>query len=457
MKPTQAPNLFRAIFVFCLTALFSCVRDGDFTPPDSPCSQEIKANITISEVLTLYNGQTIHIQEDLILEGFVISSDQAGNFFSSLHFQDNPLNPTQGLEIELELRDSHLFYEVGKRIYIRLSGLYLGKSRGVYKLGGAFPAFGNLGVGRLPATLVEQHLLASCEPPAKVAPQPATIATLKDHQVNTLIQLDEVEVVSGELGQPFAVAGEDTERTLQDCDKKEVLLLNSGYSDFYSESVPEGKGSITAVLYMENNTPKLIIRDLSDLGLSGIRCAETGGDATTDKVFISELADPDNESGARFVELYNADDTAVNLRGWTLRRYTNGNSEISSVLDLSGFTIAGTSTLVIASDPAIFEAVYGFPPQIGAGANSPADSNGDDNLELVDGQGKVLDTFGVIGEDGSGTSHEFEDGRALRKPDISKANPVYDFSEWLITNDTGAAGTINQPQIAPGDFTPGIR
>ena len=69
----------------------------------------------------------------------------------------------------------------------------------------------------------------------------------------------------------------------------------------------------------------------------------------------------------------------------------------------------------------------------------------------------VIDSFGIIGEDGSGTNHEFEDGRALRKPGILQANATYDFDEWVIFNDTGAAGTTNQPQNAPADFTPGIR
>ena len=52
---------------------------------------------------------------------------------------------------------------------------------------------------------------------------------------------------------------------------------------------------------------------------------------------------------------------------------------------------------------------------------------------------------------------EFEDGRAVRKPEIVQANATYTFGEWTIFNDTGVAGTTNQPQNAPEDFTPGVR
>ncbi|MEM6892508.1 MAG: lamin tail domain-containing protein, partial [Bacteroidota bacterium] len=86
--------------------------------------------------------------------------------------------------------------------------------------------------------------------------------------------------------------------------------------------------------------------------------------------------------------------------------------------------------------------------------NSPADSNGDDNLELVDPFGKVIDVFGIIGEDGSGTNHEFEDGRALRKPEVVKGNSIYTFEEWMLYNDTGESGTTKEPKVAPQDFTP---
>ncbi len=77
-------------------------------------------------------------------------------------------------------------------------------------------------------------------------------------------------------------------------------------------------------------------------------------------------------------------------------------------------------------------------------------------MQLVDPFGTVIDSFGIVGEDGSGTNHEFEDGRAVRKPEIVIANSTYTFGEWTIFNDTGAEGTKNLPQNAPEDFTPGV-
>ena len=443
--------------ILVLVALMGCVKDQNFDAPKKSCEVDLEANTTYAEVKDLYVDGTVQIQDDLIIKGYVISSDKAGNFFSTLHFQDKPENPTEGFQLEIDVRDSHLFYPIGSTIYIKLKGLYLGKQKDVYKLGGVFTSFGNLSIGRLPANVVSQHLYVSCDESVSITPLAVRLDALEEHMVNTLVELRNVEIIEGELGLPYAEVREETERTLSDCDDNEIVLLNSGYSDFQSELLPEGNGSVVGVLIKDNSDYSLVIRDLNDIDFQEERCAEVIDEFTSNSVFISELADPDNNSGARFVELYNAGTEGLSLKGWTLNRYTNDNTEISSSLDLSDFEIGPESTLLISPNATEFEAVYGFAPDMVVGTNSPADSNGDDNLQLVDPFGTIIDTFGIIGEDGTGTNHEFEDGRALRKPGIIQANAQYDFEEWILYNDTGAAGTIDQPQNAPVDFTPGNR
>ncbi len=275
--------------------------------------------------------------------------------------------------------------------------------------------------------------------------------------VNTLVELNDVEIIEDELSLSFAEIKEETERTLIDCSDNEIVLLNSGYSDFQSVVLPEGNGSVVGVLIKDNDDFQIVIRDLDDINLQNERCADLIDEFTSNSIFISELADPTNNSGARFVELYNANPESFSLKGWTIIRYTNDNSDVSSTIDLSGYTIESESTLVISPNAAEFEMVYGFVPEVSVSTNSPADSNGDDNLQLVDPFGSVIDSFGIVGEDGSGTNHEFEDGRAVRKPEMVQANATYTFGEWTIFNDTGAEETTNQPQNAPEDFTPGVR
>ena len=460
MRKTETSSLpKRFVWAFmALSIVTACVKSRDFDPVSPSCASDIMANASYADIKKLYVDKTVQIQEDLTIEGYVTSSDEAGNFFSILHFQDDPERPTHGFAIEVDLRDSHLFYPVGSRIHIKLKGLYLGKSKEVFTLGGTFTSFGNVSVGRLPSTVVDSHVLVACEAPVDLVPVPISLSEdIPEHLVHSLVRLDSLEISASELDQAFAVPREETERTLTNCDDNALILLNSGFSDFQAETLPEGNGSISGVLLRERDSYRIAIRNLEDIRFTGERCAEKVDEFTSSKIFISELADPDNNSGARFVEFYNSASEPLDLKGWSLRRYTNANTEISSELDLSGHIIGAGKTLVVSPNASEFMAVYGFEPDIVTGKNSPADSNGDDNLELVDAFGTAIDMFGVIGSDGTGTAHEFEDGRAVRNPDVIEANAQFASKEWTIYNDSGDAGTIKLPQMAPQDFTPGVR
>ncbi len=426
---------------------FSCVKDKNFDAPESNCTEALTANATYSEIKNLYVDQTLQIQEDLIIEGYVVSSDEAGNFFSVLHIQDKKVNPIEGFQIEIDKRDSHLFYPLGSKIYIKLKGLYLGRSRGVFKLGATFTSFGNVSVGRLPASVVDQHIFVSCESGVSLQPAEISILDLREDLTNTLVQFNSLEIIDEELGETFALENEETERTLTDCNDNEILLLNSGFSDFQKEFLPEGNGTVTGVLLRENDNYFLAVRSLADIDFTQERCEDLVDEFTSTNIFISELADPENNPGARFVELFNSNSDVLSLKGWKLHRYTNNNTEISSTIDFSGYAITANGTLVISPNAEEFEKVYDFVPDLVVGTNSPADSNGDDNFELVDPFGTVIDVFGVIGEDGTGTNHEFENGRALRNLNILAGNSNYTSDEW----------TIDRPLEAPDDFTPGIR
>merc|ERR1711884_568863 len=44
-----------------------------------------------------------------------------------------------------------------------------------------------------------------------------------------------------------------------------------------------------------------------------------------------------------------------------------------------------------------------------------------------------LDIFGKIGEDGQGSNHNFQDGRAVRKPTSTTPKDEWDPNDWTIT------------------------
>jgi len=433
----------------------SCSTGVEYAMPEADCTGPELPKIDLADLRNMYSGEVSRIEEALQWEGYVISSDQGSNLFGELYLQDKPAEPEGGIVLYTDLLETHSLFPLGSKVGVNLKGLYLGKSGESYELGGAFPVFGSLSVGRLPASVVKKHVRVSCEDRVKPVPTEVTIESLSDQLLNSLVEVKGVEFSPEEVGMPFADIAQPTLRNLVDCMGNTLAVKNSGYSDFYAKPLPGGHGNATGILTKHRNRYELLLRFPEDVQFSDPGCEERFPKKSSDRILISEIADPDNLSEARFVEIFNASDTDFNLHGWELRRYTNANTEPGPAVSLDGIQIASRGTLVISAYPDIFEATYGFPPDLVVSRNGPADSNGDDSLELIDPFGTVVDAFGVPGTDGSGTAHEFEDGKALRIKGIVRSNPVFNAAEWMVFNDSGGSTTQKEPQIAPEDFTPG--
>jgi hypothetical protein len=149
----------------------------------------------------------------------------------------------------------------------------------------------------------------------------------------------------------------------------------------------------------------------------------------------------------RYVELYNNGSSDVDLStGWTIQRWTNGNAEPtgSSIIDLTG-TISAAGFYIICNDADKFSATYGLTCDQDIGTGGAADSNGDDNMAILY-LDDIVDMFGVAGEDGTGTGHEFEDGRAERVCGVG-ASSTWIESDWNVDNDSGGGdGNLYAPE-----------
>ena len=148
-------------------------------------------------------------------------------------------------------------------------------------------------------------------------------------------------------------------------------------------------------------------------------------------IIITEVADPSDDDGCRYIEIHNSGGSSVALTNYYLIRWTNGNANAtnSSAIDLSSYTLASGAFLIFAKSSSGFAEAFEVGSNttlVNQGNNGPADSNGDDNHAIVtEASGQTfaannsstweyVDIFGNPGTDGSGNWHEFEDGRAER-------------------------------------------
>ena len=440
--------------VFCIW-VWACSPPEPEPPGTEAACAGADSILGFEALRSRYRGELVQLREDRMLEGVVISSDREGNIFGRIYIQEGSEGDGLGIALRTDLLDGHTRFPPGSRIRVSLTGLYLGMSRDGMALGAMREVFGNRVLDRLPAMETLERIIPCDTGPAPLVPRTVALADLEADMIHTLVRIPEVEVQEAYRGQPFAAPETETLIPLSDCSGGTVTLENSGYSDFAGRPLPTGRGSATGILSGAEGAYRLILRSASDLDMQGPTCAEQYPPERSDRVLISEIADPDNEPGARFLELYNSGNTALDLKGWRLVRYTNDNESPGGTAALDGLRIPAGGTLVFSADPQVFESTYGMPPDATLRRNGPADSNGDDNILLINPFDEVSDAFGIPGEDGSGTYHEFEDGRALRRAEVETASPVFRPGEWIMTNDSGGEGSTQNPLTAPGGYSPG--
>jgi hypothetical protein len=244
--------------------LGGCIKENNFdAPPVITPSAGLTANMTLSEFNQFYidslgSGFGI-INRDIIIKGVVIANDESGNIYKSLYLEDN----SGGVNVALDQSTPPLYttYKLGQMVYIKCQGLYLGNYGGTMELG-----YNNAGViGRIPSTLIKNHLFLDSFPQNPPVPKLITIPTFTNPALCTLVKIDSVQFATTDVGLPFSLSTASTNRTLQDNYGNSVNLRTSNYASFAAQLVPSGVGSVVGILSNFSGTWQLYIRDTNDL------------------------------------------------------------------------------------------------------------------------------------------------------------------------------------------------
>jgi len=329
MKTNRIINIMSLLLV---GMLFSCVQDDDYNIPTLDIVEpNIEANTTISIVKNMYSGSFVDFTEasnggELIIEGYVTSNDEAGNFYKVLVIQDAAENPTAAIQLDVDVTSLYSKFKPGRKVYVKLNGLGMDNLNGVLHIGSVEGS----SVGRISATNYEDYIIRSSEV-ATIAPKVITPDDYSDNLINMLVQIDDMQLNLPEVGMPYANA-EDTftvNRLLKNCnDDSFTIIRNSGFASFKNEEFPTGAGSIVAVFSKYNSDYQLFIRDTPDVMFDGERCdpplLECSGTSGGSNVIFDE-----NFEGTSLATLYSEGWINVNVNNGTYKyslRTFNNNS-----------------------------------------------------------------------------------------------------------------------------------
>ena len=245
-------------FQLMLLIFLSCVPGDDYEVPQALEPQDIsmETNTSISALLgTLYQSpdevDVVTIEDELIMEAYVVSSDEAGNFYKELILQDAPENPTAGVAVQINLASYFETFDFGRRIYVKLKGVSIGELNGVAALG---IANGKL-IDPIPLSRIQEHLVRTADT-SKIVPLAIKSIDYSDRMENLYIELENMQFapfyVNGEKSFTFASENSDEfdgEREIVSCDGDfPTVLSTSTFASFKTLELPKGKGSLRGIL-----------------------------------------------------------------------------------------------------------------------------------------------------------------------------------------------------------------
>ncbi|WP_299367420.1 DUF5689 domain-containing protein [Winogradskyella sp.] len=239
---------------------------GDRCEP-SLLNPNIQPTLTFSNVVSRWEQEGGYVEFGLdeapaIIEGYVISSDESGNFFEELIIQnstdgndaqvtledgDMPPNPRLGFRVSLDRQDLYQTFPFGRKVYIRLNGLAVDVENGTFNIG--FPNVSE--IVQIPDGLVDEFIIPG-EVIEDISPRMISILGVTESDENTWLQFSDVQINRNLLGLTYSAEPADNFdglRTLESCleETASIELQTSTFADFKALPVPQNRGDIQGV------------------------------------------------------------------------------------------------------------------------------------------------------------------------------------------------------------------
>jgi hypothetical protein len=419
MKSLKTYMAWLAAAIAVATGVSACQDDFDDPGVTSPVAT-LKANTTLLELKKAYWNDatnyidTIGVREDgshYIIHGTVVSSDEASNVFKSLVIQDG----TAAMAISVNSYNLYLKYRRGQEVVIDATGMYIGKYNGLQQLG--FPEWYENGnaweASFMSPEFFSQHVELNGLPDIAAidtleinsfSELPSDPDGLMEYQ-SRLVKFNNVAFVNGGKEQFSTYHSSGVNQSITDSDGSSLPVRTSGYSNFWNNTLPEGRGDVVCILSYYGTTGwQLILNDYAG-------CMNFGNPT------VAPGAESNPYTVAQAIEVENS---GASKSGW-ITGYIVGavGPEVTTVTSNDDIEWTSTpllaNTLVIGSTPntkdinsaLVVELTYGTALyQYGNLVNNPA--NYGKQIWIRGNLAKAMGTYGVTDNSGLADTWKIE-------------------------------------------------
>lgn len=251
-------NTIKLLLAGIVTLVFSSCIHNEFDEP--PLKDIPEGNIlTVEQLRQLHTDSAIMMGEtsykfvdDLSVFAIVSMDDKSGNIYKSAYVEDY----TAGINLRL----------------LSSGGIYQGDSVRIYLKGTVISSY--RGMLQLDSVDTDKNIIKQATK-RDIEPEVVTIGQIKAGAYQArLIKLEDVQFVESDLSKSFAnpITLTTENREIENCNGERIIVRTSGYANFAGQTVPQGKGSLIALVGLFDSTWQLYIRSTNELNMDGNRC-----------------------------------------------------------------------------------------------------------------------------------------------------------------------------------------
>lgn len=364
-----------------LVLLTGCVSEY-YKPLPADCdSVKLTPTKTIADIYAIAIDATgnpanspVYAGDDII-EGYVVSSDEGGNFYQSMYIQ--PLDKSKGFNFSVNIKSAYMKkFDPGTKVYLKLKGLaYSNPTTFASGLIFGAKATDKYAVDRFEN--FETNLISSCDVVSEdLLVNKITIAQAianNNIYLNTLVEIDNVQFTDATAGGTYDsnltnTFDDNTFITSDALSTTRLAVRTSRYANFASNTTPTRNGKIRGVLtkYVSSSgvvSYQVVIRTLRDVQMTKPRLlppsAPQGGSALVYGGIVTEPFTGFTVNQTSFPSYIN--DKIIGTRYWALKQFPTGTgNKYIEMSSYNGSTSPGAPATSYFMVPVDFTAASSF-------------------------------------------------------------------------------------------------
>lgn len=260
------------------TTLFGCVNSDNYNAPDlSGECKDLIATKSVLDVAAVANSsaQQWNSVTDSIIEAYVTSSDEGGNFYKSISLVS--IDGTKGFSMPIDAYNLYTKYEPGRKVFINLNKRYYANNSQTASLE-IGSLYNSTEVGRVSGVEYEKTLTRSCtKVNENTLVNNLTVAAAKNNaNLNKLIEFNNVQFTDASLGKKYFDPslnnfGGATNHEITDEFGNRIIVRFSEFATFAANSVPSLSGKVRGVLTKYGSDYQFMVRTENDINLTNPR------------------------------------------------------------------------------------------------------------------------------------------------------------------------------------------